>query len=800
MGLPWKQPMNFSRRALLALAPLCLVAACAAPVRVAEKPPSTAFVPTGAAPPGNAAAVPPGNLSAIKGDEDAERMRQTLDALFENDPARPALFRALLDYYVEQAKVALLRKQSEEAYQSFETALTLFAVSDLQNLPPPPVAPDLLTVARQLDRIYSRRGAHPQVITAMMVQMTLQPSDPELQRRYAEISAWLNSQNEGLPSLMRGRGGTLSNLLAAPPPTLQFDLEQTYKVWPVPKIRDELVAIYRADAAGSMTGGKKSSKDFLQSLSASLRRKGLTNGPAFKIARLYLRVSKPQEAVAAIKQLARLSAEDAKLLALLEETLGRPAGPGETEERLVPAIKLAMSMAQNPEDIEVSLQICQDIARRAPNLPSAHTCVGELALVMEKKGLALTAFERVRALLPGERGVWDMVGRLYVDKLSDLVIDERTAYLEDALKQVEAFYQSMRKQFPQNPPTAGIAVALAEVGRGYYNAGRIADALRYLERSIAVEPNALALEQLGILLLRRGEYERAAQTLERARAVFTANQQADPSARMLFFARMGRLVAEALEMHPQLAVKRQAAEVRERTLRQFEQLLDSNRLSSSRAGEAEIERGKLLYENGQREQALEAFRRAADATGADEPQGRSQGQPYVDMMAFLIPRGEIEESVSMYHRALGRVRLSEAMKVYTSLWVSDILARAGQPADPLTEAVFAAVQGGKWPTDLARWANGRLSESELLIRADTPGKQAEANFYLGMAHLRAGERPQAEACWRKVLETQMFGYFEYEMASLYLRQKGAPTAPVPAVTVPASTRATPSVRTPAGSI
>ena len=40
--------------------------------------------------------------------------------------------------------------------------------------------------------------------------------------------------------------------------------------------------------------------------------------------------------------------------------------------------------------------------------------------------------------------------------------------------------------------------SFAEVGRGYYNAGRLTDAVRYLERSNAVEANAVALEQLGV--------------------------------------------------------------------------------------------------------------------------------------------------------------------------------------------------------------------------------------------------------------------------------------------------------------
>lgn len=792
--------MRSSRRAKLALAIPLSALACAgsSKIRVPDgpQPESRAAVFAQASAVSSPAA--PERGPQINSDEEAEHLRRELDALSETARERLGLRQALLHFYVSAANAALSQQQADDAYQYFESALTLFEPFELQDPRRPPPAEKLLPLAQQMDRIFSRRGAHSQVITAMMVEMTLRPADAELRRRFGEVRDWLNAQSDGVRNLMRGRGGSLTDLLAAPPPTLLSDLEQTYRVWPAKVVSDELYAIYRAEAASSMSGGKRSPRDFLQSLSASLRRKGLTNGPAFKVARLYLRAGKPVEAVSAIKRLSevsRLSAEDNKLLEVLEGTVGQPAGSTDEGDKLLPAIKLAMTLAQNPEDAEVSLQLCRDVATRAPKLLAAHMCTGELALSLERKGLALRAFEQARQLSPSERGVWDMIGRLYVDRLSDLVLDERTSELETGLSKVEAFYTSMRQKFPEHPPLAGTAVALAEVGRGYYNAGRIAEAVRYLERSIAVEPNAVALEQLGVLQLRRGEYERAAVTLERARAVFMANQQAEPAVRMLFFSRMGRLIAEALEGQGSLESKRQADETRERALRQFEQLIDGNRLSASRVAEAEVERAKLLYGRGEREQALEAFRRASDLTPSDG-ESRAQGQAYIDILAFLVPRGELDEAISTYHRALGRAHLPENMKVYASLWIQDLLARAGQPPDPLAAATLSSVRGGKWPADLAQWANGKLSEQELLQHADTPGKQAEANFYLGMARLREGDKAQAEARWRKVLETEMLGYFEYEMAGLFLRQKGAPIAPARPSASPARPQKTP----PPGSI
>lgn len=720
-------------------------------------------------------ATPLAPLPPLTSEEDAERVRAELDALGTDQPRWAQLRLQLLRYYVVGASGVSDSGQLDEAFTLFTSALRLFEASELQATTVA-VPPELLELAAKLDRQFSKRGAHPQVVTTLMVQLSARPGDAALRQRISQIRDWVASSDDGMRNLMRTRSGSLPDLLAAPPPTLESDLEQAYRVWPARVVRDELIPLYRAEAQLLASGGKKSPRDFLQSLSATMRRKGLTNSPAFKIGRAYLRASLAAEGVAAIKQLSqlgRLSGEEARLQMTLEETLATPPGPADDGDRLLPAIKLATTLAQNPEDAEVSLQICRDVALRSPKLLPAQLCVGELAVGLERKGLALQAFERARGLAPSERPVWEMLGRLYLDHLGDLLVEERTGELEAELKKIETFYDAMRQQFPQQPPTTGVALALAEVGRGYYNAGRLTDAVRYLERSIAVEPNAVALEQLGVLQLRSGEVTAAAATLERARAVFMANSHADPQVKVLYSARLGRLIGDALDAQPDGASR--AREVRERALRQFATLLDNGSLNGDRAADAEVERGKLYYQQGDRDSALAAFRRAAEA-GRGDPESRAPGQAFVDMLAFLVPRGEIDEVVSMYHRALA-VRLPQNMKVYCSLWVNDLLQRAGQAADPLAQAFLGSVQGSKWHADLARWAMGSLSEQVLLQHADTPGRQAEARFYVGMERLRRGDKAGAMEQFRKVVDTQMLGYFEHEMAREYLRLQGAPTSP-----------------------
>jgi len=701
-------------------------------------------------------------------EEEAERARQQLDTLADGDATRLGRRQALIEYYCAATEQKLQRGHAEDAFQLFSRALTLFDAAELQDPSRPPTQPSLLAAARSIDRALSRRGSHPEAVTALMVEQTLQPEAPVPQARYQQIVDWLQGPGDSAQNTLRGRGRSLAQLISDPPATLSSDLELAYRLWPVPLIRKQLVEHYQREAQGSDV---LSPRDFLQSLSQTMRRRGLTGAPAFKLARLFLRVSQPKEALVEIEKLGKLSSEESRLADLMRETL---ASPSEhlTEDRLTAAVKLALGLAQNPEDLDISLQVCRDVSRRAPSFVPAAVCIGELSGMQDRKGLAMKAFERAKTLSPADRTIWERLGQLYVERLSDLVSEERTAEMEGALTEIEAYYGRMKQQFPETTPGLSMALALAEVGRGYFNAGSIPESARYLKRSVELSPNAQALELLGLIQLRRGEAATATETLERARAVHSAAAQFDPLSKEFFGARLGRLVSEAMD----LTRDSSGNDVRKQSLRRFDQLLVAGKLPPERRAEAEIERGKLYYESGEREQSLLSFRLAADHLPNAEESNKAAGQLYADAIAFLVQRGELDLSLDIYHRALQSQHLGEPLKVYCSLWLLDLLARAGQPPDPLATGFLQSVQGGKWHAELARFMTGALTDAELVRRADTAGKLAEANFYLAQAALRRGDRSRASEQWRKVIASGMLGFFEYEMSALYLR-RGAPTEP-----------------------
>jgi len=77
---------------------------------------------------------------------------------------------------------------------------------------------------------------------------------------------------------------------------------------------------------------------------------------------------------------------------------------------------------------------------------------------------------------------------------------------------------------------------------------------------------------------------------------------------------------------------------------------------------------------------------------------------------------------------------------------------------------------------LGRYAVGKISYDQALADANTPGKRAEIYFYEAMHRLEEGKSDDAHQLWQKVVETQMFSFFEFDMAARYLRT-GAPTSP-----------------------
>jgi hypothetical protein len=128
--------------------------------------------------------------------------------------------------------------------------------------------------------------------------------------------------------------------------------------------------------------------------------------------------------------------------------------------------------------------------------------------------------------------------------------------------------------------------------------------------------------------------------------------------------------------------------------------------------------------------------------------------------------------------------VSEYVKVYTSLWVLDLSRRSSKVPDPTADNYLRTLdqrhpelrphRGALWYHLLARYAVG--NSATIRRWRGLHRRQARGSFYEGMRRLGDGRADDAQQLWQKAIDTRMFSFFEFDMASRYLRV-GAPSAP-----------------------
>jgi tetratricopeptide (TPR) repeat protein len=174
-----------------------------------------------------------------------------------------------------------------------------------------------------------------------------------------------------------------------------------------------------------------------------------------------------------------------------------------------------------------------------------------------------------------------------------------------------------------------------------------------------------------------------------------------------------------------------------------------------------VERGKLLFLLGDVSLAMDDFHKAAELDPSNVP-------AYADPLRYVVAHGYYDEARDLYRRAMRRGQLSDELKLYFSLWVNELALRQEREPDADASSHLEQFVGTGWVQALARYGRGQLQFEELIARANDRGERAEAYFYEGLKRWRLGDIEQAKKLMHKVLDTEMMGFFEYDMALAYL--------------------------------
>ncbi|HVR61829.1 MAG TPA: tetratricopeptide repeat protein [Polyangia bacterium] len=737
-------------------------------------------------------------FAKIAYEDDFIEARFVFQALRVGTPERAALRGKLVHYLLDplvpldadRLREEVRESESDDVYDRvfdcLHDALGLYDPTEIWSAGQaiPAVERDLLArAARLVLALFSPRGSDAQVALALGTLATLDPANREWVDRLDQLIQW-NEEASASPDNANGRR-----------PTSAVDtLESALGDWPSPALATPLDNLYidRQKKFQSVLrrplGGESARKalgDLLMAHGEEMQR------ALASVVTLYLRCGRIDLAAQRSEALAQQPGDDPELRELLVAAAKKTAGSGDfikLGRRFLPRIEILGGTATEAPDVVVASRVLEAGLRQFPADPDLLVLSAHVARVLAAPFLAIRQLEEARAVLERDPTTRDQQAKisvelqeLYFARLQLRLDPEREALDTGEAEALRQRSQQDRQRFAGTEFRFSDADIDFELGRSYVNAGMVdkADALFAHAREEGPPGTNLIIEQAK-LALKRGDPRRATQILREGFDSLRGSSDQEPA--VVGVSRLQRLLGDAYD---EAGDHQSAAKAWHTSLTGWEQLVFAleRRRNFTGAAEATVEIGRLLYLLGRHADGVHKFDDALE-------QDPDREQTYIDTIAFLVENGEAEAALNIYHRALARPArsVSEYMKVYTSLWVLDLSRRASKVADAKAEAYLRSLdrahgeirprRGAAWYRQLARFALGKISYEQLRPAANTVGKQAEAFFYEAMRRLADGRSDDAHQLWKKVIDTKMFSFFEFDMAARYLRT-GAPSSPVP---------------------
>ena len=492
--------------------------------------------------------------------------------------------------------------------------------------------------------------------------------------------------------------------------------------------------------------------------SVAMRRQQITG---YLLLRLHLRADDLEGAVASLARV-EVDVPVATLGEMTTEAL-------QTRRSATPLLTLADQFAPEPESdpsdpyVTQGWGIVDNLSRRAvrthPEDAYAHLM---RARALANAGLREAAVTHLRWSIDRKEDVfdaWQALAQLQQDVLEDLAERDPQRAL-GMLTEVEAMHARATELWRDRPVQPGLPEAFYTVAEGLYQSGDVAQSATLLANSLAIEPAPASLDLLGTISLKRGE-------LGAARGHYKDLEDlpyADELSQLQWEARARQQLGEIELRDGKDAAATKHLRV---ALRHNNDLLASAAASPSLRAERYVERGKILFTLGDVRAAMADFRKAADL----DP---TAIKVYADPLRVMVAYGHFDEASEVFRRALAQADPSDNLKLYFSLWIYELALRQGRSAPAEATEFLTAYHGTSWGQALSKHALGSIDFDALLAAADNRGERAEAYFYEGLARWRSGNGKGGTDMMNKVVETQMMGFFEFDMAQRYLDWGGPP--------------------------
>lgn len=443
-------------------------------------------------------------------------------------------------------------------------------------------------------------------------------------------------------------------------------------------------------------------------------------------------------------------------------------GPGgELQARLLDLLRVAKSPGQDGADAtyelvegfsvarpDVASGLCRASLARYPGDFRFRRCMARVAAEDGRFADATAWYVSAIELAPEMVELYDEALSQLDEFIESRLMDPHPERSNSLARGAEQILAARLERWPDSAPPIAPDQLEFLIGMLEMNAGHVGEAERRFKASIARDENSSALLQLGLLLERTGRPNDAEVYYQRALALTPSNTLSDSLHR-----------AEILEHIGSAA----GAQGRVKEMRKhYRTALDAwseavGLVEGPTAALVEIRRGVLLDQLGKHDEALDAFHSAM----ALAPQWR---EVYATILSHLVvAEPDFEFASTVWRRAQLQLNLPPEWKVYFTLWVQFIAARAEQASNPEhTELLRRLGKPANWWGKLASFGASDISYNDLLTVASSLGEETEALFYEGTRLFVAGNRDEANAQFQRVLDTKMVSFYEYEMARKFL--------------------------------
>ncbi|MFA9411001.1 MAG: tetratricopeptide repeat protein [Deltaproteobacteria bacterium] len=591
-------------------------------------------------------------------------------------------------------------------------------------------------IAKHIADRGGRLGDEGNVLAANFILERL-TGDEIYQRRYDDVATWGREARANLDTVSEQYAGLIS-----------VWIDHAY-LTPAPEVLDTLAGLHIAgrDAVSAETVENR------HRLGIGGERQ-LRLAP-LNVAAVYLTHGDIRSAITKVESMGPGGELQLRLLDLMRTARSSDEAGAAATYELVEGYRLARP--------DVAAGLCRSALIRFPQDYRFPTCMARVAADSEQFADATAWWVIAIEVEPEMIELYDeALGQL--DEFIKTRLEDPHPERSSALARgAETILAERQKRWPDSRPPIAPNELEFLIGMLEMNAGHAAEAQQRFEKSIEKDPDPGALTQLGLLLERTGHPKEAEQQYRRALALAPSASLANDLQRADILENLGntaRAQGKAKEMASRYRVALQA----------WNEARDQ--VEGPTAAIVEMRRGVLLDHLRRHDEAVDAFENAM----SHAPQWRDV---YAGILSHLVSAPpDFELASSVWRRSQLHLTLPPEWKVYFTLWIQLIAARADQPPVEEHAQLLRRLGGGSnWWGKLASFGAGDLDYAGLMSVASSLGEETEALYYEGSRLFIAGERQAARDQFQRVLDTNMVSFFEYEMARKLLLEQERAGAP-----------------------